>query len=61
MKKLVLLITAICLSAALQAAVQKTVNCTAAGTLTSYFTAGERTTVTDLIITGTIDARDLSL
>lgn len=58
MKKLTIILTAICLTAALQAAVQKTVNCTAAGTLTSYFTAGERTTVTDLTITGTIDARD---
>jgi hypothetical protein len=58
MKKLTIILVTIFLNAALQAAVTKTVNCTTKGTLHTYFTVGERTTVTDLTLTGTIDARD---
>lgn len=56
MKKTIILLAAVCITALLQA---KTVNVTTAGTLSTYFTAGELTTTTDLTITGTIDARDL--
>ena len=58
MKKLVILFLVIGLSASIQAAVSKTVNVSTAGTLHTYFTAGEKTTVTDLTVTGTIDVRD---
>ena len=58
MKKLAFLLVAICLSATMQAAVSKTVPVATAGTLHTYFNAGELTTVTDLIVSGTIDARD---
>lgn len=56
MKKTIILLAAVCITALLQA---KTVNVTTAGTLSSYFTVGELTSTTDLTITGTIDARDL--
>ena len=42
----------------LSAQVSKTVTMTAAGSLTTTLTATEKTTITDLIITGPIDARD---
>jgi len=58
MKKTILLLVAICLSAALQAAVTKTVSVATAGTLHTYFTTGEQITVTDLTVTGILDARD---
>jgi len=58
MKKLVILFLAIALSASIQAALSKTVPVAKAGTLHTYFTAGELTTVTDLTVTGSIDARD---
>ena len=58
MKKTTLLLVAICLSAALQAAVTKTVSVATAGTLHTYFTVSEKTTLTDLTVTGTIDDRD---
>lgn len=40
------------------AIVVKTVNVGTPGTMSSNFTASEKTTVTNLIVTGTIDARD---
>jgi len=42
----------------LSAAVSKTVVLTAAGSLTTSLTATEKTTITDLTVTGPIDARD---
>jgi len=39
--------------------VTKTINLTTAGTLSSLLTANEKTTVTDLTLTGSIDARDV--
>jgi len=41
-----------------QAQVSKTINLTTAGTLSTVLTANELTTVTNLTLTGTIDARD---
>jgi len=57
MKKIILLAIGICMFIMLQAQVSKTVNVTA-GTLSTLLTANEKTTITDLTITGTIDARD---
>lgn len=59
MKKLTLFFVAISLSALLQAGVSKTVNVTTAGTLSTYFTLSEYNTVTNLTVTGNIDARDM--
>ena len=39
--------------------VSKTINLLSAGTLTSLLTAEEKTTITDLTITGNIDASDI--
>jgi len=58
MKKLLSLLVSLSLSLILQAQVSKTINITDAGTLYSYLSKTERTTVTNLTITGTIDARD---
>lgn len=43
----------------INAAVTKTINITTPGTLSSLLTAEDKITVTDLIVTGTIDARDI--
>lgn len=58
MKKLGLLFVSMLLCTIMQAAVSKTVNVTTAGTLHTYFSSSEYTTVTELIISGSIDARD---
>jgi len=52
-----LLFLCLCFTIMLQAQVSKTVNVTAGG-LASQLTATEKNTVTDLTLTGTIDARD---
>jgi BspA type Leucine rich repeat region (6 copies)/Domain of unknown function (DUF6383) len=57
MKKQSILFLCLTLSTILSAQVSKTVDCTA-GTLSSLLTASEKSTVTDLTLTGTIDARD---
>src|ERR1035437_3116633 len=57
MKKLILLVVTISVTFFLQAGVTKTVYLKA-GTLFSKMTGAELTTVTDLILSGTIDARD---
>jgi hypothetical protein len=57
MKKVLLILLVSCISLMLQAQVFKTVNITAGG-LSAALTAVEKSTVTDLTITGTIDARD---
>jgi hypothetical protein len=57
MKKQTILFLCLTLSTILSAQVSKTVNCTA-GALSSLLSASEKSTVTDLTLTGTIDARD---
>jgi hypothetical protein len=59
MKKLILSIGAIVvISVMLQAQTSKTINLTVAGTLSDSLTASNRYTITNLTITGNIDARD---
>jgi len=57
MKPTLLLFLCLCFNMLLQAQVSKTVTVTA-GSLASKLTANEKNTVTDLTLTGTIDARD---
>jgi len=57
MKRVILFAFSLCFALFINAQVSKTVNI-AAGDLTSALTAGEKSTVTNLTITGTIDARD---
>jgi hypothetical protein len=57
MKRLILLFFCLCLTVMLQAQVSKTVSVTAGG-LASKLTDVEKTTVTNLTVNGTIDARD---
>ncbi|MGE5394093.1 MAG: leucine-rich repeat protein [Candidatus Saccharibacteria bacterium] len=57
MKKIYLLFAVLCLFTGLQAQVSKTVEVTA-GRLDSLLSATEHGTVTDLTLTGTLDARD---
>ena len=58
MKKFFLFILSLCFTVMLNAQVSRTVNITTAGTLSSSSIAGELAIVTNLTITGTIDARD---
>lgn len=58
MKKLFLIILSLCFTVMLNAEVSRTVNITTPGTLSSSSIAGELAIVTNLTITGTIDARD---
>lgn len=60
MKKNILFITVILISvlSQLEAQVSKIVNVTSPGTLCSTLTSSEKAAVTDLTITGTVDARD---
>ena len=58
MKKTIFIVICICFSLLLNAQVAKTVNITA-GSLISTLTAIELSTVTNLTLTGIIDARDL--
>ena len=58
MKKLCLLILAGCLAMLLQAQVSKTVHLATAGTLGTRLTAVELAAITNLTLTGKIDARD---
>ena len=57
MKKQSILFLCLTLSTILSAQVSKTVNCTA-GALSSLLSSTEKSTITDLTLTGTIDARD---
>jgi hypothetical protein len=57
MKKQSILFLCLTLSTMLSAQVSKTVNCTA-GALSTLLSDAEKSTVTDLTLTGTIDARD---
>ncbi len=58
MKKLLLLFLMLGCFISMQAQVQKMLALTAAGTLSSTLTVDEQNTVTNLILTGNIDARD---
>jgi len=58
MKKLIIVFFILGLALIGQAQVSKTINITAAGTLSTALTSNELYTVTNLTITGTIDARD---
>ena len=58
MKKTILLLASVCIALLANAQVLKTIDIPAAGTLYKYLSKTERTTVTNLTLTGTIDARD---
>jgi hypothetical protein len=58
MKKLFIALTALAITLTGMAQVTKTLNVTTAGTLSTLLTATEKTTVTNLTLTGNIDARD---
>lgn len=58
MKKLLLLFTILSITSIIFAQVSKTVNLATAGTLSTSLISDELNTVTNLTITGTIDARD---
>ena len=60
MRQIFLLIFCISLTLLVQAQVSKTVNITAGG-LSTALTATEKSTITNLTVTGTIDARDFKL
>jgi len=57
MKKTISLLITLCTTLMLQAQISKTVNVTAGG-LAAALTASEKSTITNLIVTGNIDARD---
>jgi len=62
MKKLLLLaVLAVTMTFNVQAQVYKTINVTTAGSLGSLLTSTEKTTVTNLTLTGSIDARDFAI
>jgi len=58
MKKLFSILFLVLLVNLVTAQVSKTINLTTAGTLSNLLTSGEKTSVTDLTITGSIDASD---
>lgn len=59
MKKLILLCCVLVLAFGTWSQVSKTITVTTAGTLTSLLTDNEKSTITNLTIEGTIDARDI--
>lgn len=60
MKKIYLLSFVILLTISITAQVSKTLNVSTAGTLTSLLTASEKSTITNLTLTGKIDSRDIT-
>lgn len=60
MKKLLSIFILVLVINSVSAQVSKTVNVTTAGTLSTLLTEAEKSTVTDLTLTGNIDARDFS-
>jgi len=60
MKKITLVCLSVLLTLGVFAQLSKTVDCTA-GNLTNLLTSSEKSTVTDLTLTGTIDARDFTI
>jgi hypothetical protein len=61
MKKIAVILLGISLSLSLFASVNKTVDVTTSGTLYSLLTSDEINTISNLTITGTIDARDFTI
>jgi len=59
MKKLLFICTLVLFTTIMTAQVSKTINITTTGTLTTLLTPAEKITVTNLTITGNIDARDI--
>ena len=59
MKKILLTLLCFCSILAAQAQVSKTIHVTTAGTLSTLLTTQEKSTVTNLTVTGSIDARDV--
>lgn len=59
MNKILSTFVLIILTSTLYAQVTKTVDVTTAGTLSTLLTETEKTTITDLVVKGTIDARDI--
>ncbi|MFZ4725058.1 MAG: leucine-rich repeat domain-containing protein [Paludibacter sp.] len=59
MKKKILISILVILSSLLPAQVLKNINVSSVGTLKTLLTSTEKTTVTNLAVTGTIDARDI--
>jgi len=59
MKKLLPLFIFVILVNFVTAQVVKTINVSSSGTLSSLLTSNEKTTITDLTVIGTIDARDI--
>ena len=60
MKKIYLISFALLLTISLTAQVYKTINVSTAGTLTTLLTAIEKSTITNLTLTGKIDSRDIT-
>jgi len=58
MKKTIFLLASVCIALFANAQVSKTIDIPTAGTLYKYLSKTERTTVTNLTLTGTIDASD---
>lgn len=59
MKKIVLVLCVLIITFNVDSQVIKTVNVSSAGTLSSLLSTSEKSNVTNLIVTGTIDARDV--
>jgi len=59
MKKAILSMLLLCCIIAVQAQVSKTIDVTTAGTLSSLLTAQEKSIITNLTVTGNVDARDV--
>ena len=59
MKKIYSILLAVLITSSTMAQVSKTINVTTAGTLSSLLTSTEKTTVTNLTVTGNIDTRDV--
>jgi len=59
MKKTLFLFYAFCISMASYSQISKTINVTSAGTLSTLLNTAEKNTVTNLTISGVIDARDI--
>ncbi len=57
-KLIVILLLVLCTNVVMAQVVSKTINLTTVGTLSTLLTANEKSTVTNLTITGKIDARD---
>lgn len=61
MKKLLLFLAIFCFSSSMHGQVSKTVNLTAAGSLSAVLSADELKTITNLTLTGSMDSRDFKV